>query len=193
MLKAAVFVGGLILAGLRTAHGLIPTLELWAAGAIIGSVPSRKALVPRHFVLLSIPVMIVLAGLAARASRPAHAAFRGTNGKIVFSRQGGGQRLEIFAMNPDGSDQTNLTNNPALDYAPAGSPDGRRIAFIRCEEICHLFVMNADGSGQRRLTNDPGPDYFATWSPDGRRIAFARGDGDIWVMNADGSNPEEPD
>jgi Tol biopolymer transport system component len=49
--------------------------------------------------------------------------------------------------------------------------------------------MNADGSGQRRLTKEPGPDYSATWLPDGRRIAFERGDGDIWVVNADGSSP----
>jgi Tol biopolymer transport system component len=136
------------------------------------------------------PVIILVAGLAAKVDQPAEAGSPGTNGKIVFSRQGGGQRLEIFAMNPDGSDQTNLTNNPALDDAPAGSPDGRRIAFLRYEEISHLshlFVMNADGSGQRRLTKEPGPDYSATWSPDGRRIAFDREDRDVWVMNADGS------
>jgi Tol biopolymer transport system component len=147
------------------------------------------SVVLRRLLFLTAPVIILVAGLAAKVDQSAEAGSPGTNGRIVFSRQGGGQRLEIFAMNPDGSDQTNLTNNPALDYAPAGSPDGRRIAFLRCEEICHLFVMNADGSGQRRLTNDPGPDYFATWSPDGRSIAFERGDGDIWVMNADGSNP----
>jgi TolB protein len=32
-------------------------------------------------------------------------------------------------MNADGTDQTNLTNNPAADSAPAFSPDGTKIAF----------------------------------------------------------------
>jgi Tol biopolymer transport system component len=143
----------------------------------------------RRLLFLTAPVIILVAGLAAKVDQPAEAGSPGTNGKIVFSRQCGGQRLEIFAIDPDGSDQTNLTNNPALDDAPAGSPDGRRIAFLRYEEISHLFVMNADGSGQRRLTKEPGPDYSATWLPEGRRIAFERGDGDIWVVNADGSSP----
>jgi TolB protein len=48
------------------------------------------------------------------------------------------------------------------------------------------------------LTNDPGRSDFApAWSPDGTRIAFTRnegfeegalGPGEIFVMNADGSN-----
>ena len=50
--------------------------------------------------------------------------------------------------------------------------------------------MNADGRGVTRLTNslgqfDPAP---TVWSPDGTKIGFQAG-GDIYVMNADGSNP----
>ena len=42
-------------------------------------------------------------------------------GKIAFysDRDGNG---EVYVMNADGSDQTNLTNNPAYDGTPAWSP-----------------------------------------------------------------------
>jgi Tol biopolymer transport system component len=53
--------------------------------------------------------------------------------------------------------------------------------------------MNADGSGQTQLTFDLVPkDQLPDWSPDGSRIAFVKQTlptgGDIWVMNAEGSN-----
>jgi Tol biopolymer transport system component len=46
------------------------------------------------------------------------------------------------------------------------------------------------------LIHEPGYEQFATWSPDGSRILFTRSDQfeayaqDLYVMNADGSNPE---
>ncbi len=44
--------------------------------------------------------------------------------------------------------------------------------------------MAADGSSQKLLTEGRHP----SWSRDGKRIAFARVDGQIWVMNVDGSS-----
>jgi hypothetical protein len=54
-----------------------------------------------------------------------------------------------------------------------------------------IYSMNADGSGVARLTTDLGQDTRPTWSPNGQEIAFMttrNGFGEIWVMNADGSN-----
>src|SRR3989304_2986660 len=59
----------------------------------------------------------VLAVLALGRS-PAESAFPGANGKIAFHSDRDGN-YEIYAMNADGSGQTNLTNNPASDGGPA--------------------------------------------------------------------------
>src|SRR5450432_903329 len=89
----------------------------------------------------------------------AHATFPGANGRIVFENEGGG-----FATDPDGL--------PLLSDA--------------------LAVVNPDGSSLAQL---PRPETFEpAWSPDGSRIAFSAGDAtsdryDIFVMNADGSDP----
>ncbi|HEY0099286.1 MAG TPA: hypothetical protein VGB76_10085, partial [Pyrinomonadaceae bacterium] len=52
--------------------------------------------------------------------------------------------------------------------------------------------MNSDGSGLVNLTNHQAGDYEPAFSPDGSRIVFNStrdgGDGEIYVMNADGTN-----
>jgi hypothetical protein len=58
-----------------------------------------------------------------------------------------------------------------------------------------IWRVRADGTGSpERVTDQPGDDRAAAFSPDGMRLAFdsTRGGGtDIWVMDADGSNPRQ--
>ena len=69
-------------------------------------------------------------------------------------------------MNPDGSNQTRLTNNTATDYYPAISSDGNQIAFASNRNgNSEIYVMNADGTGQIRLTNHPQTDFSAVIQP----------------------------
>jgi TolB protein len=110
--------------------------------------------------------------------------------KIAFETLRDGN-YEIYLMDPDGSNETNLTNHPANDVAPAWSPDGHRLAFVSDREgNGEIYIMDRDGSGIVRLTYNSADDGWPTWSPDGTRIAFQsdrRGNWDIYVMNADGS------
>jgi TolB protein len=128
--------------------------------------------------------------VAALGALPAPAAFPGANGQIAFQTNRDGN-YEIYSMNPDGSSQTDLTNNPASDAHPAWSPDGTKIAFqTERDGNSEVYAMNAGGSGQINLTNSLSFDYNATWSPDGTKIAFVSdrdGDPEIFTMNADGS------
>ena len=86
-------------------------------------------------------------------------------------------------MKADGSSVRRLTYSGG--YAPAWSPDGRQILFVRGldgEDV--LCVMNADGSNVAVLAEgmrDP------SWSPDGKRIACHSRSNNIHVMDADGS------
>jgi ABC-type sugar transport system substrate-binding protein len=97
---------------------------------------------------------------------------------------------EIYVMGPDGSNPTNLTNNPGDDTDPAWSPDGSQIAFVSSrvndkEGGQFIYVMNADGSNVRQLTQENESKY-PDWSHDGSQITYTN-KGDIYVIKADGS------
>ncbi len=77
------------------------------------------------------------------------------------------------------------------------------IAFTstRSGEKSEIYRMKADGKRVRRLTKHPKYDGGAAWSPDGQKITFVSFRdkhrievggiilGDIYLMNADGTNP----
>ena len=70
---------------------------------------------------------------------------------------------QVYVMDADGTHQTNVTANPALDDGPsAWSPDGKKIVYIGPLDV---FTMNADGSGKVGLTKGPALDYGPDWQP----------------------------
>ena len=96
---------------------------------------------------------------------------------------------DIYTSNPDGTNEVNVTNSPQRELAPAWSPDGRMIAYIRRPERA-LFVMNADGTNVRELAPVSDVAVKPSWSPDGQRIAFIGGSDlayTISVVNVDGT------
>ncbi len=77
---------------------------------------------------------------------------------------------------------------------PALSRDGSTLAFagVAQDGSVNLWTVRLDGSRLTRLTEDAFRADQPAWSPDGARIAFRtfrRGLPEIWIVQADGSNP----
>ena len=112
--------------------------------------------------------------------------------KIVFRSMRDGN-FEIYSMNPDGSDQTNLTQHRANDYAPVWSPTGKQILFVSDRGgIPDLYLMDPDGTNVRQVFKKLIGREFPTWSPDGKAIAYHRFHTfSIYTASVDGENEEK--
>lgn len=126
---------------------------------------------------------------------------------------------EIYTVNADGSDLTQLTNISSYYDRYGGlswSPDGSKLAFCFSNaSIAELYTMNADGTNITRLTNDIAREdqygymyYFygedwSSWSPDGERIIFESyrdnpfeengttiSNANLYIVNSDGSGAD---
>jgi TolB protein len=85
--------------------------------------------------------------------------------------------LEIYVMNSDGSNRRQVTRLGGANFAPAWTPDGRRIIFASNSRDPRgrdfdIFVVNLDGSGLEQVTFNDTFDGFPMFSPDGKKLAF---------------------
>jgi TolB protein len=145
---------------------------------------ARTRLIP------AIAVVLIAAAFVGAHQRAAEAATPGDPGRIAFVSARDGN-FEIYSMEPDGSDVTNLTQTPNNEDDPVWSPSGTRLAFVRAQSHQDLWVMQADGSDALNLT--PGPNagdgqtgVDPTWAPDESRIAYVD-NGEIWSVQPDGA------
>ncbi|MFZ2322977.1 MAG: hypothetical protein WAV89_04685 [Ignavibacteriaceae bacterium] len=81
--------------------------------------------------------------------------------------------FDIFVVDTDGSNLTQLTNTPGYDAEATISPKGDKIVFTSLRNgDPEIYVMNLDGSDQTRLTFEKGYDGGPFFSPDGNKIVF---------------------
>lgn len=80
--------------------------------------------------------------------------------KLAFITDRDGN-FELYVMNADGTNPTNLSNNLATEFYPAWSPLGTKILFSTTRDgNLEIYSMNPDGSSQTRLTSNTAGDYY---------------------------------
>jgi dipeptidyl aminopeptidase/acylaminoacyl peptidase len=101
---------------------------------------------------------------------------------------------DIYVMNANGTKVREVTFSNSFDGDPAWGHSGK-IAFESMRTgNGDVWTVSPGGSGETNLTGSSKAfDGDPSWSPDGTKIAFTserdNGDREIYVMNADGSNP----
>src|SRR5215218_2235166 len=213
---------------MRRAPIRLPTgtiiMQLARAGKAAWCLPERRDLMQEVVLILRTRRAIILLGVSmallflASALLPTETSAQTTSpeGKIVFVKQGPepGGLTDIWVMDADGTNQTNLTNTPGFNEGqPAWSSDGTRIAFTSDQDevppFRDIWVMDADGSNQTNLTptEEPAPpteepdnfdEYQPSWAPSGAQLAFVREvpgpiiseQQDIFVMDTDSATDD---
>jgi Tol biopolymer transport system component len=160
--------------------------------------PSRIRLVAGGLIAAGLVAVLALVVRNGSESEPAIAP-PVRNGLIAFAGNAGdgSAQSDIYVVAPDGTGLRALTSTPELaEFAPAWSPDGSRLAFVRsappsgspprvCRPQCELIVVDpttgvetfsadiprAEGGGTRLTVS-------LAWSPDGRAIVTDSHNGD---------------
>jgi eukaryotic-like serine/threonine-protein kinase len=96
-------------------------------------------------------------------------------GKLVVTRTEGNQ-INLWTIDENGKNETQLTKDSGINVQPFVAPDGRYIVFSsnRTGEF-RLWRMDADGKNPVQLTNSPeGFDVRPNILPDNKTIIFER-------------------
>jgi TolB protein len=139
-------------------------------------------------VLVAMGALLAFGGSASAGSQA-------SNGRIAYVSDGACRfdpavrNEDIFSMAPDGTGKADLSRNANPDGAPAWSPDGTSLAFVRPGKGNNddVFVMSSNGKGQRNLTKTSPDDANPDWTPDGTKVTYDVGGSQIFASSADGS------
>jgi len=102
----------------------------------------------------------------------------------TFRETDGKKNWELYLINADGSNATNLTRTPNLDEMCAhASPDGTKVCFVADEgtgrnKVRNVYYMNIDGTGRVKVADNA---KQPCWSPDSTIIAYAKGEFDRYT------------
>ena len=96
----------------------------------------------RSLLIFSLILLILMCGSVCQVFAEAP-----TTPKILFTSTRDGNH-EVYMMNPDGSEQVNLTQHPARDLGAVWSPTGEQILFFSDrpgKRVWDLYLMNLMG------------------------------------------------
>jgi hypothetical protein len=120
----------------------------------------------------------------------------GKDAYLVFVADGPGGRGDLFGVRSDGGAVFQITYTTVAEAAPALSPDGSMVAFLRARSLrdsvpSTLWVLSLVNGGERELVLPAGagrPERVG-WAADGRSL-FVRAAGGVYRVRAPPGAPE---
>ncbi|MFC1564412.1 DUF5050 domain-containing protein [candidate division KSB1 bacterium] len=107
---------------------------------------------------------------------------------IIMKVTESGAASDIYAVNADGTNMTDLTNNPGDYDCITWSPDNSTILFYSdIDGDNEIYKIAVDNYERIKLTDNSVHDIYPCWSPDGTAIVYSSSN-KIYKMNSDGSN-----
>ena len=103
---------------------------------------------------------------------------------------------DLYVMDLQSGNVTQITNTPQYDSAPSWSPDSQWLVFeTYINDNLEISVVSVNDRTKPiiPITQDPASDHSPVWAPDGRHVAFISsrgGDSDVWLANLDLTGPD---
>lgn len=114
----------------------------------------------------------------------------GTRLAFVSNKTG---HKEIYLVDVDGSNLTQLTRDANISVAPSLSADGQRLAYTGYKSgYCDVWEVQLGSGSRSRIMKYPGINSGAAYSPDGSHIAVTLskdGNPELYVTDSSGSSP----
>ncbi|SEH16435.1 Dipeptidyl aminopeptidase/acylaminoacyl peptidase [Natronorubrum sediminis] len=121
--------------------------------------------------------------------------------EVVFGMdEGGNERAQLFKLDADTGEITNLTAKPDAKHRWGGwSHDGERFAFAsnrRDESVFDIYVQDRTETGDEATLVYEGDGWLSLsgWSPDDSRLlvsqAYSNFDQDLYVLDLEAEEPE---
>src|SRR5690606_29321340 len=114
--------------------------------------------------------------------------------EITYMSFAGGQP-RVYLLQLDTGQREVVGNFPGMTFAPRFSPDGQKVIMSlgREDGNSNIYTLDLRSRTTTRLTSTNAIDTSPSYSPDGARVVFTSDRGGrphIYVMGADGSNPQ---
>jgi len=176
------------------------------------------AVYPSYDIFLATDAGKIERKLTSAEGYDAEATVNFKTGKIVYTSMASGD-LDLWSMNPDGTQKKRLTSTEGYDGGAVFSRDGKHLVWranhpktpetmeryrallkenLTTPMKMEIFVAAADGSGARQITNFGCASFAPTFTPDGRKILFSSNkhecDGrkfELFMINLDGTGLEQ--